>query len=89
MNCKYFKGNCKHATGYTVLRCRDCNDQYKLDGKGFKLCDESQCRYKPAKTTVLATPTDKRYFKLHNGDILDTENKMILSGEVLKRLLND
>ena len=46
-------------------------------------------RYRPAKSAVLATPTDKRYFKLHNGDILDTESKTILNWEALRSLLDD
>ena len=42
----------------------------------------------PAKRTILARPAVKLYYKLHNGDILDIANKMILSGEVLKGLLD-
>lgn len=70
--------------------------KYCSDCKSYTCDCKSQRRYQPVKIQSqpviiehLATPTDKRYFKLHNGDILDTENKMILNGELLKSLLDD
>ncbi len=48
----------------------------------------SLSRGEPAKRTILARPAVKLYYKLHNGDILDIANKVILSGEVLKGLLD-
>ncbi|KKK48791.1 hypothetical protein LCGC14_3141570, partial [marine sediment metagenome] len=31
-------------------------------------CGRCEYRYQPAKSTVLVTPTEKRYFRLYNGD---------------------
>ncbi len=49
----------------------------------------SQGRYQPAKITTLSRPAENRYYKLHNGDILDIQTKTILSRDVLKQLLDN
>ena len=72
----------KHTAG-----CVKCSIGYR--GRFQRRYRPASKKPEPAKSTVLARPTDNRYFKLHDGNILDTENKMILSGEVLKELLND
>ncbi len=44
-------------------------------------------RYQPAKSKALSSVADKRYYKLHNGDILDLNTKTILDRDSLKALL--
>ena len=86
----YYRNGIRYSIKLKGESMKECNYCKRLFASEFgrSICSACQDRYRPAKTTVLATPTDKRYFKLHNGNILDTENKMILSGEVLKGLLD-
>ncbi len=50
---------------------------------------QSSGRYRTARITVKMRTADKRYYKLHTGDILDIQSKTILDGETLKALLDD
>lgn len=48
-----------------------------------------QSRYRPAQSKPSITPANKRYYKLHNGDILDIDSKTILDRQALEVLLNE
>ena len=52
-------------------------------------CRDSQCRYEPVEIKVLTSKADKRYYKLHNGNILDLDTKTILDRTGLTALLDD
>jgi len=49
----------------------------------------SQGRYQPVEIKVLTSKADKRYYKLHNGNILDLDTKTILDRTGLTALLDD
>ena len=48
----------------------------------------SSGQYQPVKITVLSREAEKRYYKLHNGDILDLDTKTILDRQLLRTLLD-
>ena len=55
----------------------------------FKFLVHSQDRYRPVEIKVLTSKADKRYYKLHNGNILDLDTKTILDRTGLTALLDD
>ena len=63
-----------------------------LKGESMNYEDRSGCRsrrrYQPVEIKILTSKADKRYYKLHNGDILDLDTKTILDRQSLRTLLD-
>ncbi len=70
-------------------RCSFNVSEFVLKGESMNYEDRAGCRYQPVEIKVLTSKADKRYYKLHNGDILDLDTKTILDRTGLIALLDD